>query len=66
MSHNRRSATDLSALVRDEDRPDFPNADPVDLTVEQFGKQIKLKSYHYPVPAPYTRKGIVFHIHGYG
>lgn len=44
----------------------YPEEDVVDLTVEQFGKPIKLKSYRYPAVDQSKRRGIVFYLHGYG
>ena len=44
----------------------FPEEFVVDLTVYQFGKPVKLKSYRYPVPEVEERKGIAFFIHGFG
>lgn len=49
-------------------KPDFkfPEENVLDLTVFQFGKPIKLKSYRYPVPVGKQRRGVIFYIHGYG
>ena len=42
----------------------YAEEDVLELPVEQYGKQIKLKAYRYP-PKEY-RKAVVFYIHGYG
>ena len=44
----------------------FPEQDVVDLTVYQFKKPIKLKSYRFSVTINQKPRGIVFYIHGYG
>lgn len=51
-------------MTSHQGRAGFPEEFVVDLTVFQFGKPIKLKSYRYPAVG--ERKGVVFFLHGYG
>lgn len=43
----------------------FPEANPIELTVKQSNKQIKLANYRYPALTK-DRKGVVYFINGYG
>lgn len=44
---------------------EWPETNPLNLTVEQDGQQIPLMTYRYPVEAS-LRKGVVFYVHGFG
>ena len=44
----------------------FPEADVLELPVQQRGNTIYLKSYRYPVSVDTPKKGVVFCLHGYG
>jgi alpha-beta hydrolase superfamily lysophospholipase len=43
----------------------WPERDTLKLRVVQDGEEIMLMTYRYPVD-PSVRKGVIFHIHGFG
>jgi pimeloyl-ACP methyl ester carboxylesterase len=50
----------------DHDKQHYPERNVVDLTVQQFGKPIKLASFRFSPINPENKRGVIFFLHGFG